>query len=102
MKALYREKLSMDLEFIGMLMEMSMKENGKTINNRETVSSNLQMDQYMKVNSLRANPKEKEYINTSLFNMMILSSIVAHGLLHSLMDSAGQYIITETYTKASL
>lgn len=71
MKELFRAKPSTDLVFTDMLMEMFTKVNGKMMNNKEMVHSDLQMDQYIKANFPKDNLMEKESTSINQYNTMI-------------------------------
>ena len=71
MKELFRAKPSTDLVFTDMLMEMFTKVNGKMMNNKEMVHSDLQMVQYIRASFLKDNLMEKVSTNINQYNTTI-------------------------------
>lgn len=71
MRELFKVKLSTDLVFTDMLMEMFTKVNGKMMNNKEMVHSDLQMVQYIRASFLKDNLMEKVSTNINQYNTTI-------------------------------
>lgn len=89
----------MGMEFIDIIMEMFIKDNGKMMSKVAKVYINLPMELYIKDSLLLEDHMVKELSNMFRYNLMILLVIAVPGLMDNQMVMEKQFIITAMYMK---
>ena len=93
MKALFLTKCAMDMEFIGMLMVIVMKVNGKMMNSLEVVLTTLLMVVNIKDAGDKVVQMEKEPLYMIAVKVLTLSYILVDGSLENIMEKEGLFTL---------